>query len=214
MGQLETDKSWLEPRPMLWGRPPVSMATEAPCCPQHQLASRAQLQQHIWLILRAPTWFLPKAQFHCQGGVTLRKTEGATHPQGFLVGQARPPTPTDDSQGGRRRGHLHSTSPPGNGCARCPLGKEERGTAGKPGEGGDPQAGSLHSVWAWGPGRQAGRTREPPHHRPPCSSPGHWLCGRLSPAGPEAHPGPSGWSTRADPRERAPWSSPAQRTYR
>ena len=80
----------------------------------------------------------------------------ATHPQGFPGGQARPPTPTDGSPGGRRRGHLHSISPPGNGCARCPLGKEERGTAGKPGGRGDTRAGSLSSGRAWGPGRQAG----------------------------------------------------------
>lgn len=64
-----------------------------------------------------------------------------------------------------------------------------------------------------GRGALAGGIREPPHHRPPCSCPGHWLYGRLSPVGPEAHPGPSGWSTHADPRGRAQWSSPAQRTY-
>lgn len=109
----------------------------------------------------APTGHLSGSPYKDRGGsrpkprFTVREVRvsgapqekrGATHPQGFLGGQARPPTPTDGSRGGRKRGHLHSTFPPGNGCARCPLGKEERGTAGKPGGGGDTQAGSLSSV--------------------------------------------------------------------
>lgn len=71
--------------------------------------------------------------------------------------RARHLIPTDGSQGGRRRGRPHSTFPPGNGCARCLLGKDERGTAGKPGGSGDTHAGSPSSVWAWGPGWQVGR---------------------------------------------------------
>lgn len=55
----------------------------------------------------------------------LRKTQ-ETHLQGSLAGQVQPPTPTGGNQGGRRRCHLRNTFPPGNGCAHCPLGEEER----------------------------------------------------------------------------------------
>jgi hypothetical protein len=59
-----------------------------------------------------------------------------------------------------------------------------------------------------------GQDQEPPHHRPPCSCPGRWLCGRPAPEGPEVHPGPSGWSTHVDPHGRAQWSSHVQRIYK
>lgn len=159
----------------------------------------------------------PKPRFTVEGSRPSGVPQGnkrATHPQGFLGGQARPPTPIDDSQGGRRRCHLHSTFPPGNGCARCPLGKEERGIVGKPGGGGGGMlCRELQLRVGQGPW-QAGMIREPPHHRPPCSCPGHWPCGRLAPVDPEAHLGPSGLSTHADPHGRAQWSSPAQRIYK
>lgn len=134
---------------------------------------------------------------------------GVTHPQAFLAGQAQPLTPTDGSPGGRRRCHPHSTFPPGNGCAHCLLGKKERGTAGKAGGGGAPRKEPQLRA-ALDPSKQIGG--KPPHHRPPCSCPGHWPCGRPAPVGPAAHPGPSGWSILAGPHGRAPWSSLAQRT--
>ena len=76
-----------------------------------------------------------------------------------------------------------------------------------------PTQGASAQGWL-GPlaGRQTGR-QKPPHHRPPCSCPGHWPCGRPVLEGPEAHPEPSVSSTRADPHGTAQWSSPARRTY-